>query len=317
MVGRASRVRQAQPAPRSPRRPRRWPRFLLGLLMLGLAAYLVAWALGSARADRPYYGSFLADRVHVHAHAGGDHLWPGNTMLAFAGAAALGVDVLELDSQITFDGELIVIHDDTVDRTTDGSGRVDAMTLAEIQALDGAFHWRPPGGAEGEFPYRGEGLTVPTLREVLETFPDVGVNIDMKADDPRVPGATCDLIRETGREHSVMVASFVQRNLHEFRRLCPEVATSAGPDEVRNFLILNLLGLGRATSPAADAFQVPVRQGSIPVVTWAMVRGLHERNVRLDVWTINDEAEMQRLLGLGVGALITDRPDLALALLGR
>jgi len=279
-----------------------------------VSGYLVAWAFGERRPGHPYFTEFLPPAPHVHAHAGADHLWPGNTMLAFRGSYDLGVDVLELDSQITSDGVIVVIHDDTVDRTTDGSGRVDSFTLSELQQLDAAANW---AGPDGDHPYRGEGLVVPTLREVLEAFPDVGVNIDMKADDPRVPEATCDLLRETGRERTVLVASFIQRNLEEFRRLCPEVATSAGPDEVRDFLILNLLGLGRATRPAADAFQVPVSQGSIPVITRPFVRGLKERNVQLDVWTINDEAQMQALLDLGAGGIITDRPDLALAILGR
>lgn len=295
-------------------RSRRWPRILLALAVLLVSAVLVAWAMGQKRPPHPYYTDFLADRVHVHAHGGANHLWPDNTMPGFQGSTDLGVDVLELDTQITADGVIVVIHDDTVDRTTDGSGRVVDMTLEELQQLDAAANW---AGPDGDYPHRGLGVTVPTLREVLETFPDVGVNIDMKSGDPRVPAATCELIRDTGREHSVMVASFVQRNLQEFRELCPAVATSAGPDEVRNFLILNLLGLGRATSPAADAFQVPVRQGNIPVVTRPFVRGLAERNVQLDVWTINDEAEMRRLFDLGVRGMITDRPDIALAILGR
>lgn len=292
----------------------RLPRILLAILVLLASAYLVAWAMGSRRPLHPYFTEFLGPSPHVHAHAGATHLWPDNTILAFTESAALGVDVLELDTQITSDGEIVVIHDDTVDRTTDGSGRVVDMTLQELQQLDAAARWAGPAG---DHPYRGTGIVVPTLRQVLEEFPDIGVNIDMKSADPRVPQATCDLIRETGREHSVLVASFVQRNLHEFRQLCPEVATSAGPDEVRNFLILNLLGLGRATSPAADAFQVPVRQGNIPVVTGMFARGLAERNVQLDVWTINDEAEMRRLFDLGAGGIITDRPDIALRLLGR
>ena len=279
-------------------------------------AYLVGAAVGRARADRPYYAGFLADRVHVHAHAGGDHLHPGNTMLAFAHAVALGVDVLELDTQITADGVIVVIHDDTVDRTTDGTGRVVDVTHAELSELDAAYRWRPPGGDPAVFPFRAAGHAIPTLLEVLEAFPTVGVNLDMKSDDPRVPEATCATIRAAGRERSVMAASFLDANLRRFRELCPEVATSAGPSEVRAFYAFNLLGLGRWTRPTADAFQVPLRQGSIEIVTPRMVRGLRERNVRLDVWTINDEAEMRRLIDLGVDGIITDRPDLALALLG-
>jgi glycerophosphoryl diester phosphodiesterase len=299
-------------------RPTRRPlRALLALLGFLALAYLLGAAVGQPRPLRPYYAAFLADRVHVHAHAGGDHLWPGNTMLAFARAVALGVDVLELDTQITADGVIVVIHDDTVDRTTDGTGRVGDLTFAQLRELDAAYRWRPPGGEAEVFPHRAEGYRIPTLREVLEAFPTVGVNLEMKSADPRVPEATCGLIRATGRESSVLVASFVDANLRRFRELCPDVATSAGPGEVRDFYALNLLGLGRWTRPAADAFQVPRRYGSIEVVTQRMLRGLRERNVRLDVWTIDDEAEMRALLTLGVSGIITDRPDLALALLGR
>lgn len=305
-----------RPASRPPRRRLRLALTAAAVLLgvLGVA-YAVGAAVGERRTSRPYYAAFLADRVHVHAHAGGDHLHPGNTMVAFAHAVDLGVDVLELDTQITADGVIVVIHDDTVDRTTDGSGRVADRTLAEMQALDAGFDWRPPG--DETTPWRGRGLTVPTLAQVLEAFPNVGVNLDMKSEDPRVPQATCTVVRAAGRERSVMVASFHDEQLTRFRTLCPDVATSAGPGEVRAFYVFNLLGLGRWTAPAADAFQVPVRQGSIEVVTSRMLRGLRERNVRLDVWTVNDEAEMRRLIDLGVDGLITDRPDLALALLGR
>jgi glycerophosphoryl diester phosphodiesterase len=297
--------------------PDRLARVLGMIVVLGAVVFAVGAALGKPREDRAYYTDFLSDRVHVHAHQGGDHLWPGNTMLAFANAVALGVDVLELDTQVTADGVVVVIHDDTVDRTTNGSGAVASMTLAELRALDAAYRWRPPGGPADVFPHRGEGHVIPTLAEVLEAFPTVGVNLDMKALEPRVPGLTCDVIRAAGRVDSVMVASFHDANLGGFRKACPEVATSAGPGEVRDFYTFNLLFLGRWAVPGADAFQVPVRQGSIEIVTPRMVRGLRERNVRLDVWTINDEAEMRRLLDLGVDGIITDRPDLALALLGR
>ncbi len=289
---------------------------LVFVALLGVA-YLVGWTAASPRPPHPYLTEVLGPGPHVHAHQGGDHLWPGNTMLAFEGAFALGVDVLELDTQITVDGVIVVIHDDTVDRTTDGVGAVVDMTLAELQALDAGYRWRPPGGAADVFPHRGQGLRVPTLRAVLEAFPGVGVNVDMKSDDPRVPAATCEVIRDAGREASVMVASFVQSNLHAFRALCPEVATSAGPDEVRAFVLMNLGFLGRVYTPRVEAFQVPLRAAGIEIVTPRLTRALRERNVHLDVWTINDEAEMRRLLDMGVGALITDRPDLALGLLGR
>jgi len=290
----------------------------VSLFVVGLVAltYLVGTLVGERRPERAVYQR-IGDRVLVHAHQGGDHLWPGNTLVAFEGAAALGVDILELDVHLSADGIIVVLHDDTVDRTTNGSGAVAAMRYEEIGALDGAYRWRPPGAPADAFPYRGQGIMIPTLDEVLEAFPDFVVNVELKVADPRLGDAVCDLLRRGGRTESVIVASFHDGALRHFRDRCPDVATSAGPGEIRAFYAFNLVGLGRWTRPAADAFQVPVRQGNIEIVTPRMVRGLRERNVRLDVWTINDEAEMRRLLDLGVGGIITDRPDLALTALGR
>ena len=296
--------------------PRAWR--ALAIVALGaLAAYLVAWSVAVPRADHPFYAPFAVDRVLVYGHQGGDEVWPGNTMLAFREADALGVDILELDVHLTADGEVIVLHDDTVDRTSDGTGRVADMTLAEVQAFDAAYRWRPPGAAGDEFPYRGAGLVIPTLREVLETFPDRPLNVELKAPDERLVRAVCALVREHDAAHRVLVASFHQVTLRAFRASCPEVATSAGPGEVRDFFVFNTLFLGRLVTPAAEAYQVPVRQGLLTVVTPRLVRGLRERNVRLDVWTINDPAEMRRLIDMGVSGLVTDRPDLALEVLGR
>ena len=303
-----------------PRRRRFGRRLGRGLLVLAAVlgvAYLVALWLAEPRADHPYYTELLGHGPHVHAHQGGDHLWPGNTMLAFAGAHALGVDVLELDVHLSADGEVVVIHDATVERTSDGSGAVADLTVAELRELDFGYRWRPPGGADVDFPYRGRGLTIPTLREVLETFPDTAVNIELKPADTRLVAITCDLIRELGRERSVLVASFRDRNLREFRQRCPEVATSAGNDEAATFVVMNMLYLANLYTPSAEAFQVPVQRSGIEVVTPRLVSSVAGRNVHLDVWTINSEAEMRRLIDMGVGGLITDRPDLALQVLGR
>lgn len=319
MAGRDVGYHAAMSTSARPRRSvgRRLGRGLLWLLVLLVVAALLAWWRAEPRPDHPYLRDVLGPGPHVHAHQGGDHLWPGNTMMAFEGAHALGVDVLELDVHLSADAEVVVIHDATVDRTSDGSGRVADMTLSELRELDFGSRWRPPGGAPDVFPFRGQGITIPTLREVLEAFPDAAVNIELKRDDVRLIAITCDLIRELGRERTVMVASFHQRALREFRRRCPGVATSAGRNEVRTFVFLNMVGLGRLYAPQAEAFQVPRRQGGTEIVNARLVEGLRERNVQLDVWTVNEEVEMRRLFDMGVGAIITDRPDLALEQRGR
>ncbi len=305
------------PGARRRRTGRRLGRGLLVLLLVLGAAYALAWWLAEPRPAHPYFTETLGPGPHVLAHQGGDHLWPGNTMLAFENARALGVDVLELDVHLSADAEVVVIHDATVDRTSDGSGPVSGFTLAELRSLDFGHRWRPRGGSEIDFPYRGQGLVIPTLREVLEAFPDTAVNVELKADDTRLVAITCDLIRELGRERSVLVASFVDRNLRDFRQRCPEVATSAGTIEATAFVIMNTLYLGHLYTPRAEAFQVPLRRSGVEVVTPRALDVARERNVRFDVWTINDEVEMRRLVDMGVAGLITDRPDLALQVLGR
>lgn len=291
-------------------------RRVIGVLLMVVALYLAVPRIGGffteRRPEHPYYANLPAG-TQVHAHGGGQHLMPDNTMLAFMHAAELGVHVIELDVNVTKDGEIVVLHDTTVDRTTDGTGRVVDFTIEELLRLDGAYNWRPPGSTE--YPYRGQGVHIPLLRDVFETFPNHAINVEMKSPDPRMPGLLCDLITETGREHTVLVASFIQDHLYEFRNQCPSVATSAGPSEAQTFVIMNYLGLGRLYTPAMESFQVPMKQGNIPVVNKLLRRGLAERNVRLDVWTINDEPTMQYLIDIHADGIITDRPDLALSLL--
>jgi glycerophosphoryl diester phosphodiesterase len=127
----------------------------------------------------------------------------------------------------------------------------------------------------------------------------------------------CNLIREYKMEENVIVASFSDLAITSFRRLCPEVATAPGGDEVRNFVLLNFIFLSEILNPDYQVFQVPIESGGIPVVTKSFVKAAHNRNIQIQVWTINDPVEMQRLIDLGVDGIMTDRPDLLLELLGR
>src|SRR5690625_5300763 len=180
-------------------------RRVIGVLLMVVALYLAVPRIGGffteRRPEHPYYANLPAG-TQVHAHGGGQHLMPDNTMLAFTHAAELGVHVIELDVNVTKDGEIVVLHDTTVDRTTDGTGRVVDFTIEELLRLDGAYNWRPPGSTE--YPYRGQGVHIPLLRDVFETFPNHAINVEMKSPDPRMPGLLCDLITETGREHTVL-----------------------------------------------------------------------------------------------------------------
>ncbi len=293
------------------------PRALRAVLVIALLliiAYFVLVALARPRPERAFLQR--GEEVLVIAHQGGDGLWPSNTLYAFEQAEALGVDVLELDVHSSQDGALVVIHDDTVERTTEGGGEVKNMTLAELKRLDAGYDWSPERTGES-FPYRGQGITIPTLEEVLQAFPNRRINIEIKQEAPSIVQALCELIRQFDREDSVLVGSFYDGALSEFRAACPEVATSAGPGEVRRFFILNTAFLAGLFRPVADAFQTPEYQGDLHVVTRRFVAGAQRKNVDVHVWTVDETADMERLIDLGVDGVITDRPDRLLKLLGR
>lgn len=291
-----------------------WSRPLVVVVLLLVGAY-VAFTLAARPRATPEVLAELGPRPLVIAHRGGRGLGPENTLTAFEAAWSLGADMLELDVHLAADGELVVIHDDTVDRTTDGSGAVAAFTAAQLAELDAGFHWSPPG--ETGTPWRGRGVGVPSLARVFAALPDAAYVIEIKPDAPEAAAALCEELRDHDMVARVLVASFHDRVLSAFRRRCPEVATSAGPAEVRRLYLLSLLRLASTYRPQAAALQVPERFGERELLTRRFVRAAQAKGVEVQVWTVNDTEAMRRLLDLEVDGLITDRPDLALQLLGR
>jgi len=216
-----------------------------------------------------------------------------NTLRAFRHAAALGYRYLETDVHVTRDGHLVAFHDDVLDRMTDRPG-VLASLLAEELA---------------EARIAGE-HAVPSMAELLEELPECRFNIDLKA--PGSPAPLVDLLDRTGAHDRVCVGSFSGRTLREFRRLTGgRVATSASPGEVAWFLASSWPGVARLVRRRRfAALQVPHRRGPVPLVTRSLVRRAHAAGVHVHVWTVDDPAEMEELLDLGVDGLITDRTDL-------
>jgi len=254
----------------------------------------------------------LGTRPLVIAHRGAGGLAPENTLTAFERAHSLGVDVIELDVRSTNDGELVVMHDALVDRTTEGQGQILALTLAEAKKLDAGYRWSPDGGQT--FPFRDKGVTIPTLREVFAAFPKVKFNIEPKHQTPSLIKPLCAVIREFKMTESVVVGSFNQTILDEFRAECPEVATSASPSEVSKFLAMYKTGVSRAYSPVMQALQVPEYAG-VQVLSKEFVEAAHERNLKVHVWTVNQAEDMKRMLEMGVDGIMTDYPDRLLNLL--
>jgi glycerophosphoryl diester phosphodiesterase len=279
-----------------------------------LAPLLIATLLGTLYAcmrDRPLHAK--AHRPLVMAHRGGAGLWPENTRYAFSRAVEAGADVLEMDLHSTSDGALVIIHDETVGRTTDGTGPVNRMTLAQLKKLDAAYRWSNDGGKS--FPLRGQGVQIPTLDELFKAFPRAHFNIDIKQEQPSLIKPFCRLIRERNMTGNVLVASFDTNALEEFRQECAEVATSASPADVSRFLTLKTITPDNARLPAAHALQVPEYAGSRQLITREFVEAAHRQHLEVHAWTINDEATMRRLIALDVDGIITDYPDRLIALL--
>lgn len=283
--------------------------FLFAVVVVMGAIYgSLAWSVGEPASNHVFF-TRNETRPLVIAHRGGAGLAPENTLSAFEKSVNLGVDVLELDVRGTSDGAIVVIHDAAVDRTTNGNGKVGEMTLAELKKLDAGYRFSPDGGKT--FPFRDQGVTIPTLEEVFKAFPQMKFNIEPKPGQPSIVKPLCNLIREQRKTDRVVVASFSQSILDEFRGECPGTATSASSTEVGKFLTLYKTGLTKSFSPAMQALQVPLFTG----VTKEFVEAARERNLKVHVWTINDPAEMQQLLEAGVDGIMTDYPDRLLSLI--
>lgn len=286
--------------------------FLLAVgVIIGVIYVVLASTEGNPAPEFAFFRKAAANPL-VIAHRGGAGIAPENTLYAFERALALGIDVIELDVRSTSDGELVVFHDALVDRTTDGRGQITQMTLAEAKKLNAGYNWSPDGGQT--FPFRAGSIKIPTLREVFTAFPKVKFNIEPKHQTPSLVKPLCGLIREFKMSESVVVGSFNQAILDEFRGECAEVATSASPSEVSSFLAMYKTGLSEAYSPAMQAMQVPEYAG-VQILSKEFVEAAHERNLKVHVWTVNEAEDMKRLLEMGVDGIMTDYPDRLLNLL--
>ncbi len=284
-----------------------FPKFikaLLGLFLIFFIIYGILYALARPISDHLY---FKPDQFLVIAHRGGRSLGPENTLYTFKRAVELGTDVLEMDLQTTNDGALVILHDRKVDRTTNGTGAVDSFTLSDLKKLDAGFRWSPDNSAS--YPLRNKGVTIPTLSEVFEAFPDARINIEIKSSQVNTIQNLCRSIRDNRMSEKVMVACFDAGKLGEFRSICPEVATSAGASEAAMFYWLQWANLESAYSPSAQALQIPEAYGEYRIATRRFVDAAHARNMRVHVWTVNEAEAMQRLIDLGVDGIMTDYPE--------
>jgi glycerophosphoryl diester phosphodiesterase len=245
----------------------------------------------------------LCGKNLVIAHRGGADVWPEETILAFDNAAKLGVDVLELDVHATADGRVICMHDENVERTTDGVGLVREKTFAELQALDAGAKFTTDGGKT--FPYRGTGLKVPTLEEVLRKFPSMHFTVEIKQFKPSIVDAVIAVIEATGMSEKVVVASFDDDTVRDVRAKRPSFATSLAAGEIIRFMQLLSEEDVAAYKPPARLVQPP-----FAAITQERMRIANQLGMRIHVWTVDDRADMERMWKLGVHGIMTDVPEL-------
>lgn len=292
------------------------PKPLPILVLLVLLVVGISFVVNTKAPANPYYSS--VSRPLVIAHQGGDGVWPGDTMFAFENAVQIGADVLEMDAHMTKDRQIVLMHDETVDDTTDGTGLIEDLTLDQLKELDAAYEWSNDEGKT--FPYRNLGIQVPTLAELFQKFPQMRYLIEIKLTENPMDKPVCDLIRQFNMQAKVIVASFHDEAMRNFRDACPEVATSASRGEVTKFVLLGKIFLSGFVMPGYQSLQPPYdpkESMNIPIMTERLVHEAHAKNIKVEPWTVNDPELMKQYIEWGVDGIITDRPDLMVDILGR
>jgi len=246
----------------------------------------------------------------VFGHRGAAGLAPENTLPSFALALALGAEVLELDVHASRDGTIVVIHDPTLERTTNGNGEVRARAWHDLRQLDAGYQFTRDGR---DFPYRGQNVRLCTLEEVLVRFPTTRCNVEVKQEDPAIVGTVVGIIRRLQAEARVLLAAEQDAIMQEIRRHAPDIATSFSAVEVADFIRRVHGGELSGYHPAGRALQIPPRFGDIELVTADTRRAARSLGLEMHVWTINQRDEIEALLGLGVDGIMSDLPGLARA----
>jgi len=254
---------------------------------------------------------FAAPRPRVMAHRGASGEYPENTMPAFRAAVEAGADYIELDVHCTRDGEVVVVHDDRLSRIASDDRLVAEVTMAELEAIDAAFNFARDGA---RWPFRGQGIRVPRLAEVLQSWSELRFVVEFKPSDPAIADAALEVVRRTRMDRRVLFASEHLLPIARARALAPQIPTNLTAAEILAFI----QALSSGASPYAatgNALQIPPAHSGVKLATPEVVAAAHRNGLEVHVWTINEQAEMEEMLSLGVDGIITDYPTRLLTLL--
>lgn len=270
----------------------------------------------SARFIKPFFNK---RSPYIFAHRGGLKLAPEHTMAAFKQSHQLGITGFEIDVRLTKDNAIVVFHDARVDRVSNGSGKVSDHTLEELRSLDFGYHFKD---INGEFPYRGsQDAKIVTLDELLDAFPDMLINIDIKDKSNTTPGNLVPallyrLIQDKNAFDRVCITSFDDEQITRFNTYAHHrVAVGAGQKEVSLAYYAFNSGMKHTYNPKADTFQIPTHYKGLPLNNEKFIQFLQSLNIAVGYWVINSIEEMDAFLKKGVHTIVTDRPDIAMHLI--
>lgn len=248
-----------------------------------------------------------AHNIRIFAHRGSAVVAPENTVPAFDFALQHQADVLETDVRLSRDNHVIVTHDDTLDRTTNGHGLVREHNLLDLKKLDAGYRFIDSNGR----PFKNQGIQLLTLHELFQRYPNVGINIDIKDDDPMAAKAVAELVANYSESHWINVGSFNPQCMRLFRQLAPNISTAATKPEVARLL----LGPRQFPPLPYQLLQIPLSYWGIPLARQRFIQKVHDAHLEIVHWTVNDKDTMLKLFSRHVDGIVTDRADMALNVL--
>ncbi len=248
---------------------------------------------------------FDLPRPHLFAHQGASGEAPGNTLPAFERAVELGISYLETDCHATSDGEIVLCHDPTVDASTDGSGAIREYRFAELAELDAGHRFSPDGKS---FPFRGLGVRIPRLAELLERFPGARINLEIKQADLAIVEEVVRIVERAGAGQRVLLAAAEDDVMEQIHKARPSTAIGSSLSDLVSFYQAVADGVGQDHEPRGHALQIPTEFGGNSLVTPEALAAARAIGLFVHVWTINERAEMRRLLDAGVDGVMSDYP---------
>ena len=287
-------------------------RFIVGIIAIILICLLTYGLLTTSAQSVPTHPFHTASKngnaTQTIAYRGGLGLWPENTLYAFQQSEVIGSDAIQMDVRMSLDNTLVAMHDSTVERTTNGFGAVNQLTLTELQNLDAGYLWSQDAGST--FKYRDQGITIPTIVEVFAEIDSMQIYVDIKDDELFAANLLCMNIRDYNMNQKVLVSADNDLVLEHFRKTCPEITTSASGKEQKVFTALNATFLTPIYSPRFHLVELPPTWYGLRLITPNLIQSAHLRGLRVHAVNINESDQMELVIQQGIDGVVTDYPNL-------